>query len=53
MAGKQTPQQFDGKPAGMSQSAWIQLHKLAAKIILNHSEEIREIQASRKKALTG
>ncbi|MGM1048354.1 MAG: hypothetical protein ACQEXX_19755 [Bacillota bacterium] len=54
MAGKQTPNhQIKGKPVGMSESAWFQLHKLAAKIYLNHADEIRETQAKQKKVMTG
>lgn len=33
-----------GKPEGMSDKAWINLHKVLAKIHLNHREEIEELQ---------
>ncbi|MCC3381950.1 hypothetical protein ACFQ5D_18135 [Paenibacillus farraposensis] len=29
-----------GKPAGMSDKAWIRLHQVVAKIYVNHSDEI-------------
>lgn len=33
-----------GKPEGMSEKAWINLHKVLAKIHLNHREEIQTMQ---------
>lgn len=54
MAGKQTPNhQTNGKPAGMSDDAWIKLHNLAARICLNHADEIRALKANREKVKTG
>lgn len=54
MAENQTPNhQMNGKPAGMSDGAWQKLHKLAAKIYLNHADEIREKRVHQERTLTG
>jgi len=38
----------DGKPVGMSDKAWMDLHKLIAKIHVNHADEIKQIQNAKR-----
>ncbi|WP_179014398.1 hypothetical protein [Paenibacillus sp. 79R4] len=37
------------KPEGMSERAWINLHKVLAKIHVNHFSEIQELQKERER----
>lgn len=54
MPGKQTLQMHpNGKPVGMSDAAWKQLHKVIAKIHMNHLDELREIQERKMKEAIG